>query len=247
MREPAQRKSIPGVTREASHQSASEESLRVLIVDDDEGLLSALARAFEEESYRITTISNGLDAIESCRRNHYHIVISDIRMPGASGMEVLAEVRKMSPETLVILITGFASLETAVKAIREGAYDYITKPIRLEEIKLVVKNAAERIRLSNENRKLLRELQEAYEQLHLLKAILGKEEHQGVGDPRKTTGEHSEKTLIAGSLIPVHLIERSTPDGALTDLERLSRLRKEGVISSKEFEQCKAKILQNWT
>ncbi|OPX40971.1 MAG: hypothetical protein B1H13_04610 [Desulfobacteraceae bacterium 4484_190.3] len=108
----------------------------ILIVDDDTSLLSVLKNSFQEENYHVTVSSNGLDAIEKCRANSYDLIITDIMMPGATGLEVLSSAKKINPNTLVILITGFASLETAVKAIREGAYDYITKPFRLEEIRI---------------------------------------------------------------------------------------------------------------
>jgi DNA-binding NtrC family response regulator len=118
--------------------------LNILLVDDDIRILSVLKSLLTEEKHAVTTCHNGLDAIETCLEQKFDVIITDLMMPGANGIEVLKEVRKIYPDTLVLLITGFASIETAVQAIREGAYDYITKPFKLEEIKVVVKNAGDK-------------------------------------------------------------------------------------------------------
>ena len=150
----------------------------ILIVDPDTNLLSVLKTLFAE-SHAVTTCSDGSEAVEICKKRHFDVVLSDIIMPGASGLDVLKQVRKRDPNTIVILITGFASLETAIDAIREGAYDYITKPFKLEQLKNVVKNALERVQLSRENQRLLEELQEAHRQINLIKGIMGIEERLG--------------------------------------------------------------------
>ena len=115
--------------------------LKILIVDDDQGLLSVLSSLLEEESHDVSVCDNGLDAIEKCHAEQFDLIITDLMMPGASGMDVLKASRQASPDTLVILITGFASIESAIQAIREGAYDYVTKPFKLEEIKIAVNEA----------------------------------------------------------------------------------------------------------
>ena len=114
--------------------------LNILIVDDDKTILSALKTVLDREN-NVTICNDGKKAIQLCRNKKFDLIITDLMMPGANGLEVLTESRKIDPDSLVILITGFASLETAVQAIREGAYDYITKPFKLEEIKIIVNNA----------------------------------------------------------------------------------------------------------
>ena len=123
----------------------------ILIVDDDKTLLSALKTVLDHENH-VTICNDGNKAIELCKNEKFDLIITDLMMPGASGLEVLTESRKMDPDILVVLITGFASLETAVQAIREGAYDYITKPFKLDEIRIIVNNAREKIRLIRENK-----------------------------------------------------------------------------------------------
>ncbi len=158
-------------------------SLRTLIVDDDKRLLSVLKSLLSEEGHVVTTFIDGQEAIDACKNTPFDLVISDLMLPGASGIEVLKACRHSHPSTLVVLITGFASLETAIEAIREGAYDYITKPFKMEEMKIVVKNAAEQIRLIRENKRLIQELQDAYEQIRIVKKIMGAapgEEHEAL-------------------------------------------------------------------
>lgn len=197
-----------------------------------------------EENHEIITCDNGLDAIQRCREEKFDLVITDLKMPGASGLEVLKETRKISPDTLVILITGFASLESAIQAIREGAYDYIAKPFKLEEIKIVVRNAWERIRLARENERLIRELQEAYRQLHMVKQIMGLEKDSPAEVDEQ---ERHRQPFIAGSMLPQYYQENGPTvySGFLSDLERISVLVEKGLLSEEEFGLCKAKLFRN--
>lgn len=218
----------------------------ILIVDDDEGLLSVLKNLFTDEGISVFTCSNGTEGIAKCRTQPFDLVITDIMMPGASGLEVLAEVRRIDPNLLVILITGYASLETAIQAIREGAYDYITKPFTLEEIRIAVRNALERVRLTRENRVLVQKLQEADEQLRLVREIMGSKAglHSVRGRPQQA-GE-GEKTLIAGSMLPLHLVSDTAvrKTSLVLDLEKISQLRERGHITEREFELCKTQLFQ---
>jgi DNA-binding NtrC family response regulator len=215
--------------------------LKSLIVDDDKKLLPVLKSLLLEEGHEVTTCNDGATAIQRCRQEKYDLIITDLMMPGASGLDVLKESRKLFPETLVILITGFASLESAVQAIRAGAYDYIAKPFKLDEIKIVAKNAGEKILLVRENRRLLQELQEAYQELHLLKRIMGAE-----GKQSERSGK-SNQPFIAGNLLTHYYVERqgaaATP--FLSDLERMTTLREKGFLSEEEFNLCKSKLLKH--
>jgi DNA-binding NtrC family response regulator len=219
----------------------------ILIVDDDTILLSVLQNSFAEDNYHVSVSSNGLDAIEKCRENAYDLIITDIMMPGATGMEVLRAARKINPNTLVILITGFASLETAVQAIREGAYDYITKPFRLEEIRIAVKNALENVHLLRENKRLMRELEEAYQQLHFVKRIMASHDSLAAKSSSLPSGTVQNKTLIGGDVLFHHMIGTRGLDepSMISNLERLSHLKAKGLLSDKEFELCKSKLLQD--
>ena len=114
---------------------------RILVVDDEPGIREFLQIMLEREGYEVSSAENGTDAISRFKKKKYDVVIADIKMPKVSGLEVLSSVKEMSPETRVILITAHASFESAVEAMNEGAYDYITKPFNVDEIKVTVSNA----------------------------------------------------------------------------------------------------------
>lgn len=218
--------------------------INILVVDDDKKLLSVLKTLLEEGKNSVSICSDGLEAIKKVSEQKYDLIITDLMLPGTDGLEVLKESRQIQPDILVILITGFASLETAIQAIREGAYDYITKPFRLEEIKIVVNNARERIRLIKENQRLLKELQEAYKQVHMMKRIIGEKENDHDESKLK---QKDNGPVIAGSLLPLYYTENRSGIKApmLSDLERISVLREKGLLSEEEFILCKSKLFRN--
>ncbi len=222
--------------------------LNTLIVDDDQKLLSVLKSLLVEEGHNVSTCDNGLQAIKQCRESNFDLIVTDIMMPGASGLDVLKEARKINTDSLVILITGFASLETAIEAIREGAYDYITKPFKLEQIKIVVNNAGERIRLVRENERLLQELQEASDQLKMVKRIMGANDDGERRHPELALGPVKGHPLITGSMLSDSYLgdNRGIYPFLLSDLERISTLKDKGFLSKEEFDQCKSKILKNF-
>jgi DNA-binding NtrC family response regulator len=222
--------------------------LKILIVDDDKNLLSVLKTVLIEEEHEVTTSSDGRNAIALCRQKRFDLIITDLMMPGTNGLEVLREARKIDPDTLVILITGFASLETAVQAIREGAYDYITKPFKLDEIKIIVNNAREKILLIRENKNLLLELQEAYRQLQMVKNSIkakGIREDEDEDDAIATSIEN--KFLITGSMLPLYYTQNmhDTNQPVLSHLERIAGLRERGFLTEEEFSLCKSKLFRN--
>jgi DNA-binding response OmpR family regulator len=214
--------------------------LKLLIVDDDRTLLSALKTVFDQEN-DVTVCNDGKKAIELCRNEKFDLIITDLMMPGANGLEVLTETRKIDPDCLVVLITGFASLETAVQAIREGAYDYITKPFKLEEIKIIVNNAREKIRLIRENRKLIDDLRNAYEQLNMMKKLLE------IHSDKPEENIEDDRPVIAGSMLPFYYSSAVTngKNSILDNLERISDLKERGLLTGKEFELCKSKLFNS--
>jgi two-component system response regulator PilR (NtrC family) len=133
---------------------------RVLIVDDEKGMRDFLSIMLKKEGYAVTAAESAARAQEALARSDFDLVITDISMPGQSGLEVLKQARSANPEAPVIMITAYASTESAVEALKLGAYDYIIKPFDVEELKIVVRNALEKRRLEHENRILKRELKE---------------------------------------------------------------------------------------
>ena len=221
--------------------------MKILIVDDDKNLLSVLKTILAEENNDVSTSSDGGTAIELIRKTKFDLVITDLMMPGTNGLEVLREARKIDPNILVILITGFASLETAVQAIREGAYDYITKPFKLDEIKIIVNNAREKIRLMRENRDLILELQEAYKQLQMIKNSINANSIHDESEGERTVPAPMEKEIfITGSMLPLYYTEniQDINQPVLSHLERAAALRERGLLTEEEFSLCKSKLFR---
>lgn len=132
---------------------------RILLVDDEKNLLEFLNIMLTQEGYNVTVACGGKEAIDVLHKNEFDVVITDIKMPRVNGLEVLKFVKENSPDTMVIMITAFASHETAVEAMKSGAYDYITKPFNNDQIKLVIKKAVEKRLLVRENLYLKRKLE----------------------------------------------------------------------------------------
>ncbi len=141
---------------------------RVLIVDDEQGMRDFLSIMLKKEGYAVAQAESAERAAEVSARSDFDLVISDISMPGQSGLEVLRQVKAANSDTPVIMITAYASTESAVEALKLGAYDYIIKPFDVEEMKIVVHKALEKRRLEHENRLLKRELKEKCGTDHLI-------------------------------------------------------------------------------
>ena len=146
---------------------------KVLVVDDERGMREFLTIMLQKEGYDVTSAGSGKEALEYIAQKAYDIVITDVRMPNITGVDVLKTVKECSPETVVIIVTAYASTETAVEAMKQGAYDYITKPFKIEEIKLIIRNALEKRKLREENLLLKRKIQE-WTASGLIGGIVGK-------------------------------------------------------------------------
>ena len=134
------------------------EQSRILVVDDERSMREFLEIFFRREGYDVTTADNVESALVAVDADDFDLIITDLQMPERSGLDLLYEVREVSPETPVIMITAFATTENAIAAMKQGAYDYITKPFKVDEIRVVVEKALEKKTLTRENRRLKTEL-----------------------------------------------------------------------------------------
>ncbi|HHV61179.1 MAG TPA: sigma-54-dependent Fis family transcriptional regulator [Firmicutes bacterium] len=142
----------------------------VLIVDDDEGMRKSLAVTLRHDGYKVYCAENGMAALEKVKDEEVQIVILDLKMPGPDGLETLKRIKAFRNNIPVIMITGFGSIETAVEAMKLGAFDYVTKPFETTQIKAIVKNALKLQALAKENEYLKGALQERFQ----LGSIIGK-------------------------------------------------------------------------
>jgi len=124
---------------------------KILVVDDEQSMREFLDIMLKKEGYKVSLASNGEEVLKYIDKDIFDLVLLDIRMPKMDGIAVLKKIKSTSPETVVIMITAYASADTAIKAMKEGAYDYITKPFKVDEIKLIIKNALEKKHLQKEN------------------------------------------------------------------------------------------------
>jgi two-component system response regulator PilR (NtrC family) len=131
----------------------------VLVVDDEQSMRDFLAILLKKEGHEVTLAENGAAALKAVQSEIFDLVISDVKMPGMSGIDLLKSIKEFSPETIVVLVTAFAAAESAVEAMKLGASDYIIKPFKVDELKLVVGNSLERRNLKKENLLLRQEIE----------------------------------------------------------------------------------------
>ncbi len=135
---------------------------RILVIDDEEKMCWALDRALSYENYQVVTATRGLQGIELAKKNDFSLVILDLKMPDMDGIEVLTEIKKINPSLPVIMITAHGTIDTAIEAMKIGATDYITKPFKLDEIKLQIKKSLHLSNLENQVDFLRQELGKKY-------------------------------------------------------------------------------------
>jgi len=134
----------------------------VLIVDDEESMRHLLSVILRDHGYEARAVSNGEDALKELQARDYDLVLSDVRMPRMGGLELLREIQRLHPDLTVIVMSAYGTHDTAIEAMKAGAYDYISKPFKPDEVVLVLKKAEERERLARENRRLRTELASEY-------------------------------------------------------------------------------------
>jgi two-component system, NtrC family, nitrogen regulation response regulator NtrX len=136
---------------------------RILIVDDEEGIRESLASILRDERYSVDTVGSGEDALALVAKSDFQVVLLDIWLPGMDGMEALTRIQDLPRPPAVIMISGHGSIETAVRATKLGAFDFIEKPLSLEKVNVLVRNAVQQRRLQDENQTLRSELIHRYQ------------------------------------------------------------------------------------
>jgi signal transduction histidine kinase/CheY-like chemotaxis protein len=121
---------------------------KILVVDDEANVLLTVVAILEQEGYDVDSASSGAAALDAIRGGHYDLVLTDLRMPGIDGLRVLEQVRKISPSTVTVMMTGYGSVDTALEAVQRGAYQYLLKPTEVADLKAAVRRSLERKRLS---------------------------------------------------------------------------------------------------
>lgn len=152
---------------------AATEHMPILVVDDEKSVRTVLCEVLQEDGFAVTEAANAEQALEIMQTARFALVITDIVMPGMTGIELLEKIKQLYPETQVIIMTSHASLETAITALRYGAYDYFFKPFEdLELVSAATARAIEKVRLVEENKKLIEELNTQNKKLAKVNRIL---------------------------------------------------------------------------
>jgi two-component system response regulator AtoC len=136
--------------------------VRILIVDDEDYMREVVRQALECADFEVDEAADGKAALAMLRQYPYNVIVTDIRLPGITGDKILEEALSLFPETIIILMTGFGNIQSAVEAMRKGAYDYLPKPFQLDELVVRVEKGLEEQKLKSENRMLRGELQSKY-------------------------------------------------------------------------------------
>ncbi len=216
--------------------------VRVLVADDDEVFLEILAETVEQADAAVELAPDGLAALEQLSAGDFDLLISDLNMPRMDGLTLLRQVRTFYPHILCILITGFGSLESAIQALRLGAYDYIQKPFMMEQVGVTIRNAVDRVKAFKERAGLLLEI----EKLQRKVCSLEGREFGGNGD--------DNSGLLPGDPFRADPARSSRPDAflekplgnanrAIAAFEALKGLKREGIISDPELDRLKKLIV----
>ena len=153
--------------------SMVEEKMSILIADDEEVMRNLLCDILTDAGYKAEAVSCGGEAIEKVQQGKFSIVVTDLKMPGMNGIEVIKKLKAINSGICVIVITAYPSIESVIEAMREGAYDYIVKPFNIEELRLVIHRAAERQYLLHEAGQ-----KELYKELSILDGLTGAYNHR---------------------------------------------------------------------
>ena len=140
----------------------------LLVVDDEESVAVTMGAILEMDGYTVSVSMSGADALRRIRETSFDLVLTDLRLDDIDGLTIISEICRVQPDTVTIILTGYASMESAIKALREGAYDYLVKPCDVDELRAVVARGIERRQLGLQLKERLAELEAANQTIHEL-------------------------------------------------------------------------------
>jgi DNA-binding NtrC family response regulator len=199
----------------------------LLLVDDDPMPLETLSTLLSAEGFQVVTATSGEEAERKLKAEQppFELVITDLVMPGKTGMDVLKCALNRNPSCTVLVLTGFGSVREATEAMEMGAFDFVTKPMQIDQFRNTLRRLMERRDLAYERDELRAKVKALHERLELLETTLGRME------------------ILANQIAPTGGPGRSD---SLADLERLAALKAKGMLSEEEFEQGKKNLLTRW-
>ena len=214
---------------------ASLEEARLLVVDDEESLRITTAAILEQEGYIVDTASSGDEAVELLTKADYDLVLTDLHMEGGDGLSVLSQIRRHSPLTISVVLTGFASVESAIAALQEGAYDYLVKPCDIESMKHTIRRGVE-------HRRLMLAEQKARADLEQLNLDLEQRIEERTAELKRLNDELAEANRAKDVFLATLSHELRTP---LTPVVGWIKLLRSGTLDDKSVSQALDAIERN--
>lgn len=210
--------------------AVEETRLTILIAEDDPNLGEALSGFLRDRGHRVALARDGGEALAHLKRQPFSLVITDLIMPEADGLTVLRAARRLEPPPLVVIMTGYASIDSAIQATREGAYDYLRKPFKLQELEIAVANASRLLALYRENQALIKKLEN-------LSARLASVTQARDASPAGRAG------ASAPFQAPAQELAVASEACVQADLERLRNLYQERLLSDHDYQALKQRLL----
>lgn len=234
--------------------SFTSENIHIIVVDDDVSILRILKQFLEDKGYDVSTAGDGKKAIELIKKRGFDLVITDLMMPEIDGLGVLRGAKEINLRTQVIIITGFATIESAVEALKLGAFDYVRKPFKLVELDGVIRKAIEKIRLIKSDELLLRHLREINQWLketQIESALAMEKDIEALEFVGRDVDLKIQRAEIlrdfglvgTGNNVLFHT-ENSKGKKAVvsSEMEQLIQMYEKGILTKEELELCKKKL-----
>jgi signal transduction histidine kinase len=212
------------------------EQPKVLVVDDEESVVVTIKAILQLDGYNVATTTSGQKARAMVRDVEYDLVLTDLRLEDGDGLDVLKAVRERYPETVTIMLTGYASLESAIQALRAGAYDYLVKPSEVEELRATVARGLERRRLGQEVRQRVAELEHANREIADLNSSLQRRIDEATAELKERYEQLTELDRMKSQFLSIASHELKTPITAMSGflqvaLRRVRRLGEGGAAA----------------
>jgi DNA-binding NtrC family response regulator len=147
----------------------TKKDFKILIADNDRLIQDVIRSLLSKEGYVVVLANDGFDALRILKTENISLILTALKMSGVNGIEILKYALRINPDTAVVILTTFGNLESTLEAVKEGAYDYLTKPFKAEEIAFLVEKAYKRSILINENKELLQYLRDTYQDMEVIK------------------------------------------------------------------------------